>query len=124
MNIFERASRSKLRFASSKGFLSTEDLWELSLERLDTLAKAVNRELKASSEESFIEVKSEKDSEVELALEILKHVIASYIAAREAAKARAENSARREQIAQIIGSKKMIALAEKSVEELEVMLNT
>lgn len=121
MNIFERASRSKLRFPTSKGQVSTEDLWDFSLDRLDTLAKAVNKELKSSCEQSFISEKSEADSELELSLEIVKHVIAAKIAAREAAKNRAVNAAQREQINSIIAAKKSSELASKSLEELEAM---
>ena len=52
MNIFEQASRLKLTFSTNKGQLSVEHLWDLSLDSLDTLAKGVNRELKASEEEA------------------------------------------------------------------------
>ena len=35
--LFITASREKLRFASSKGLLTTEDLWSLSLTSLDAI---------------------------------------------------------------------------------------
>lgn len=76
-HLFLSASRSKLRFSTTKGLLSTEDLWDLSLESLNNIAKAVNRDLKASQEESFIVKRSAADATLELKLEILKHVIAT-----------------------------------------------
>lgn len=74
--MFEKAAKCKLRFQSSKGALSVEDLFDLSLTSLDNLAKDVNRQLKAEVEESFIEKKSQNSSDLELRLDILKHVIA------------------------------------------------
>ena len=43
MSIFEQSSRFKLRFQTNKYLLATEDLWDLSLPIMDTLAKAVNK---------------------------------------------------------------------------------
>ena len=42
-NLFEKASKMKLRFSTTKGVLSTEDLWDLSLESLDRIAKNLKR---------------------------------------------------------------------------------
>ena len=56
MSIFEKASRLQLRFASTKGSLSVEDLWGLSLESLDTLAKAVNKQIKAEIKQIASEI--------------------------------------------------------------------
>ena len=58
-NLFMQATREKFRFESSKGDLSVEQLWDLPLTSrtgfdLDTVAKAVNADLKASNEESFV----------------------------------------------------------------------
>lgn len=76
-NIFIAASREKLRFETNKGFLTTEDLWDLSLVSLDNIAKAVNRKLKDSQEESFIEKKTTATTELDTKLEILKFIIAT-----------------------------------------------
>ena len=39
LNIFEKASKQKLRFVTSKGMISSEDLWDMSLQSLDIIAK-------------------------------------------------------------------------------------
>ncbi len=54
MNIFENASKTKVRFETSKGEVSVEELWDLSLTSLDSIAKVISKELKEASEESFI----------------------------------------------------------------------
>lgn len=116
--MFERAAKRKLRFMSNKGGLSVEDLYDLSLTSLDTLAKGVNRQLKAEAEESFIEKKSATSSDLELQLEILKHVIADKMAVAEASKKRAETIAKKAQIDDILMRKKSQELENMSVEDL------
>lgn len=122
MNIFERASRGKLRFPTSKGHLSTEDLWDLSLQDLDRTAKAINKKLKEEGEESFIAEKSEKSTELSLQIDILKHIISAKLAAQEASKKRSENLAKKAQIEDLILNKKSEDLKGKTVEELTAML--
>lgn len=117
--MFERAAKCKLRFQSSKGSLSVEDLFDLSLTSLDNLAKDVNRQLKAEVEESFIEKKSTSSSELELRLDILKHVIAYKVGVAEASKKRAETLAKKSQIEDILLRKKSQQLEEMSVEDLQ-----
>lgn len=123
MDIFERASRAKLRFSTSKGQLSTEDLWDLSLTSLDTIAKATNKRLKEEAEESFIETKTKESSENQLQLDILKHVISSKLTAQEAAKKRADTMGQIARIKAIIVEKQDKSLTEKSVDDLNAMLN-
>lgn len=80
-NKFEKASRTCLRFESSKGFLTTEDLWVLPLESvtkccLNTLAIEVHTELQTASKISFVTPTTIGHAVLELKLEILKHIIA------------------------------------------------
>lgn len=51
--MFKQASKMKLRFATSKGNLSVEDLWDLSLPVLDKLAVSYDEELAKSPRKSF-----------------------------------------------------------------------
>ena len=66
MNIFERASKQKLRFGTGRGLLSVEEVWELSLTALDALARRVNKELKETDDESFIDAKTTVNTELNL----------------------------------------------------------
>ena len=122
MEIFKKASKIKLRFQTAKGSLSTEELWDLSLQSLDTLAKGVNRSLKASEEESFLTPKSPKDSEEELRLEILKTVIRDKQELAALAADRAAKRERADQIRQLLASKELEALGSKTPEELKAEL--
>lgn len=119
MNIFERASRRKLRFPSDRGELSTEQLWDLDLLSLDKIARTVNTALKSVTEESFIETKPNPAQRgCELQLEIVKHVIASKQADIKAAEARAEKADRRRKLVDALGAKEEEELGKKSKAQL------
>lgn len=84
-NIFEQASREKLRFPSIKGDLVIEQLWDLPLQSsrsntvdLDSVARTVNADLKAVTEESFVQTRTNPvKAQLTLKLDILKHIIAT-----------------------------------------------
>ena len=86
--MYKQASKMKLRFATSKGNLSVEDLWDLSLPALDRLAVSYDEELAKSPRKSFITNDTPSNSELELKFNIVKDVITDKLkdkAAREAA---------------------------------------
>jgi hypothetical protein len=120
--MFEKALKQKLRFDTSKGSISTEDLWDLSLASLNEIAKEVNKKIKASEEESFIDTKTTTSTKDQLKLEVLKFVIADKIATRDAYKARAEKQAQVAKIKSLIANKADEQLANASLEELSAML--
>ena len=74
-NLFEKASKSKFRFNTSKGVLTTEDLWDLSLESLDKVAKELYKKVKESEEVSFISENKKKDEVTSDKLEVVKFII-------------------------------------------------
>lgn len=126
MNIFERAVRAKLRFASSVGDLTTEQLWDLPLiakgERpdLDKLARFVNSGLKSLEEGSFVNVTPDpRKTEAELRLDILKHVIASKLSDKAAAEKAAENAERKRKLLAALASKEEAELVGMTKEQIE-----
>lgn len=125
-NIFEYATRNKLRFASIRGELSAEQLWDVPLRGnrdgfdLNTIAKAANRALKDISEESFIEMtKTPEHTRREMALETVKYVIEVKLAEEETAKARAARKQERDQLLAILAEKQAGKLSELSERELQ-----
>lgn len=134
MNIFELATRQKLRFASAKGDLTTEQLWDLPLQNtsptrdvkvdLDTLARSINHELKAQAEESFVSTKANPlKAQLELKLEIVKHIIADKLAAAEKAKKASDNRAERERLLDVLKRKQDQELENLSPEEIQKRLD-
>jgi hypothetical protein len=126
-NLFEYATRNKLRFPTIKGDLTVEQLWDLPLQsirddfNLDTVAKTVNKALQAASEESFVKTatKTAESTRYEIALEVVKHVIATKIAEVEVAATRAAKRQERDQLLAILAEKQVGEMSELSVKELQ-----
>ena len=128
-NLFLQATREKFRFESSKGDLSVEQLWDLPLTSrtgfdLDTVAKAVNANLKSSNEESFVNVSNNPAvSRLQAQLEVVKAINEVKLVQAEAAKKRAEKAAERQRLMEVLHSKKDQELQGLSVEEIERRLS-
>lgn len=122
INLFELATRKKYRFQTSKGFLSVEELWDLSLTSLDAIARAINKELKATAEESFISTNPTGSRELAYKLELLKHIIGVKMDEQAAAKTRAERRAQLDALKEALARKKDEELGGKSSEELSKMI--
>lgn len=128
MSIFEQASRAKLRFVTTKGALSVEDLWDLPLTSvkgvsLESVAQSVYKSLQETALPSFVNPTTTTGSKEDaLRLELLKHVIAVRKDENlKAAQAR-ENAAKRQRILQIMADRKEGALAQASDDELNKLL--
>lgn len=124
-NIFEYASRNKLRFASSRGELTTEQLWDVPLRstdnfNLNAVAKATNEAVKAANEENFVETsRSSIHTRIETSFEIIKHVIEVKLADEAATKKRSENKIKREKLLTALSEKQDGKLSEMSERELK-----
>lgn len=117
--MFEKASKLKLRFNTSRGSLSTEDLWDLNLESLDKLAISIKKELSETAEQSFIKKKHAGDEVLQLKLDILVHVINVKLEEKEAKRVSAEKAAKRAQILELMQKKELSMLESKSLDELK-----
>lgn len=122
--MFEKASRLKLRFTTPRGSITTEDLWDLPLLALnggpclDDLAKALNRSLKESEEESFVKPKTTSNTTLSLQFEIVKRVIEVKLAEAEAREQAAERKAKKEKLLGLIAEKEDDKLRKTGLAEL------
>ena len=126
--MFEKASRMKVRFVTSKGNLTVEDLWDLPLTSpkgpsLDELAIALNRKIKETSEESFVVKKTTANTRLNLMFDIVKHVIETKMEEAEAAQKRAIKKQQKEKLMGILEEKEDAALRSKDPAELRKMLD-
>lgn len=125
---FEKATRIKLRFATVRGLISVEDLWDVPLTStdgfcLDEIAKTVYRSLENNNEKSFV-LQNNPISEVEeLAFDIVKHVIKVRLEEQEARTNAAAVLTQKKKIISIIASKEDEELASKSIDDLKEMIN-
>lgn len=124
--LFEMASQFKFRYPY-KGLITTEDLWDLSMSQLDTVYKALNKELNVTQEDGLIITKSAdegvKANELRNKLEIVKYIFNAKQQAAELQRMAAENAAKKQHILGILAQKKENALQNMSEEELTQMLN-
>lgn len=121
MNIFEYAVENKLRFPY-KGNISTEDLYDLTVEELDTIFKTLNREVKKSNEESLLEKKSDANIRLNVKIEIIKEIVAKKLAEIEASKTAVIKKQKNEKIMELIAQKQDENLRNLSIDELQKML--
>lgn len=127
MNIFEQASRMKLRFKTDVGPLSADELWDLplskptgnSINNLNALAVDLNRQLKAT-EESFVD-DTKRDAVLQLRFDVVKHIIDVRKAENSAKTEAKQKESQRAKLDELIAQKKGEALSGKSIEELEAL---
>jgi len=125
-DLFKLATKEKYRFNTSKGRLSVEDLWDLSLEDLDALYKDLRKEQEKDSGESLLSNTSltRKQKALNNSIEIIKVIVSDKLEAKERAAKAAERRAQNQRILEIMADKQDAALKEKSLEELQAMLET
>lgn len=120
--IFEFATRNKVRFPF-KGMISVEDLWDLSLTNLDSIYKTLNKQVKQSEEESLLNTKASVDTELEVQIAIVKHIVSVKLAEKEAAEKASAKKAQKQKIMSIIATKENEALQNSSIDDLKKMLD-
>lgn len=120
-NVFEVASQKKFRYPY-KGMITTEDLWDLSLEQLDIVYKTLNKELLASMEGSLMTATTE-NPDLHAKIAIVKHIFDNKRAVIEFNKMAAERAAKKQHILDVIAKKRDDALENLSEDELVAMLN-
>ena len=120
--IFEYATRNKVRFPF-KGMISVEDLWDLSLTNLDSIYKTLNKQVKQSEEESLLSTKASVDTELEVQIAIVKHIVSVKLAEKEAAEKASAKKTQKQKIMSIIATKENEALQNSSIDDLKKMLD-
>lgn len=120
--IFEFATRNKVRFPF-KGMISVEDLWDLSLTNLDSIYKTLNKQVKQSEEESLLSTKTSVDTELEVQIAIVKHIVTVKLEEKDAFEKASAKKAQKQKIMSIIATKQDEALQNSSIDELKKMLD-
>ena len=127
-DLYKAAAMHKIQFASTRGALMVQDLFDLPLISkngfdLDTVAKTANRELKELAEESFVERQpNSKQAIAQLKLDIVKDVIQTK---QEAVKAQAQakiNADEKQRLLGLLAKHDEKALEGLSREELEARI--
>lgn len=120
--LFERASRLRITYATRSGVLDVGDLWTLPLSRLDDVAKTLHRELREQETVSFVDDPPKKDEAKQVAFDVVKRVIEVIKGERATAAEQETRAALRQKVAAIIEEKQDGELRGKSLAELQEML--
>lgn len=127
MNIFEFASRNKLRFQTAQGYISVEELWELPLSsktgRANLDAVAINLHAKLQTTQlSFVQKETVNNQADQVAFDIVKYIIEVRLA-EAAAKADAESrKERKHQLLTLLAEKQTEELRGKTSEEIQALI--
>ena len=128
MNIFEQATRAKIRFSTPVGMLSVEDLWDLPLTsnagrpNLDGIAMSLYQDLGDNVQVSFVNKSVAKDEVSQLKFDIVKHIIDTRLAEQAAASEARVKSEKKQRILEIINQKEDATLMASSIDELKATL--
>jgi hypothetical protein len=122
MDNFKQASKQKLRVSTTKGNLSVEQLWDLSLTDLDTLAVELETAYNESKGKSFLTKKTSKDKDIKLAFDVTLEILEAKVQDNNRITEEKERKEHNQKILGIIAEKKEDALKGKSLKELEAML--
>ena len=120
-NMFEVAVRTKMRFPF-KGSVSVEDLWDLSVRNLDLVFKVLNSELRQVEEESLLQTRTAQDRELDLQIEIVKHIVGVKLEEKVQRLEANERKEKKQKIMGILSDKQDESLKNMSMDELSNML--
>lgn len=122
-DLFKVAAKKKYRF-NYKGSITVEDLWDLSVEELDSIYKRLKAQQRNNSEESLLQSISKEDKELTNKIDIIRTIVSDKLITKERALKAAEKKAQNQRILEIMADKQDAALKEKSIDELKAMLDT
>lgn len=124
MDIFKRASREKLRFETSKGVLSAEQLWDLPQSGLASAIKNVKKILQKDNDDdlNFLDDAKVVDKVNQLRFEILKDVYLTKKTEAEEARNKVAIKEHNEEILALIAEKEKSEMKEKGIDDLKKML--
>lgn len=117
--MYKVASKMKLRFATVKGNLSVEDLWDLSLIALDKMAVAIDDEISKSPRKSFIAETTPENEVAKLKLNILKDIIETKMKEKNDKESEKRKQSERNKLLEILAKKEEASLENLSIEELK-----
>ena len=114
-----KAARKKWRFATTKGHMTFEDLWDLNLEALDKVAVALDEKIQKGGRKSFIAKRTESMAEEQGMFDLVAYVIETKMAEADAAKDRAARASQKQFLEDLKKRKQIASLENLSLEDIE-----
>ena len=122
-NLFEMATRNKMRFPSTTGELSVDDLWDLSDKDLDVVYKNLKDQEVKSSEESLLD-DANVDPKLTAAIGIVKYIFTTKRNERLAEKERINKKLTQRKYIDALSKKQDEAIEKMSEAELRAMIDS
>lgn len=122
MENYKLAIKQKLRIQTTKGLLSLEQLFDLSIDDLDALAVSLDEQYNKSGKKSFLNKSSAKDKTTKLMLDIVVDVLNTKAEDRDIEQTRLENKRHNEKIYAALEDVENSELKGKSKKQLLGML--
>lgn len=121
--MYKEATKRALRFNTTRGGLSAEQLWNLPLAELDALVISYEEAAATGKRKSYLtSTETAEDKELALRKDIALDILKTRIADADAAKVAADRKAWKNRIRLLIENKKDQELENKSLDELEKLL--
>ena len=120
-NVFMEATRKKMRFPSTKGMLTVEDLWDLNSNALNEVYMQLKSE-KKEDDGLLPTSNSAYNQEIDVKLEIIRCIYDSKVYAQKVQESNEARRQQKEKIKEILKDREDGALKNKTTEELEEML--
>lgn len=122
MDNYKKAIFDGTRIQTTKGPMSAEQLCQLSIPDLDSLAVSLEIAHNESGKKSFVRKSTAKDKEAKFKFDLVLDILNTKVELAEAAAAKAERKAKNEKIMAIIADKQDESLKGKTVKQLYAML--
>lgn len=126
MNIIEKSVQEGYTFNTTKGLITTQDLYGLPLTStraniitLNSVAISLNREIKEATEESFVDDVSPANKLLESKLEVVKHVIKFKKDKTKAAQDASQKKAALQELLELKDRKLQEQKSEMSMEDID-----
>lgn len=121
--MYKQASKMKLRFTgSSHAAITPEDLRDLPLEELDTIAQQCQKEAENKTTSFIKDVKPVNEAAV-LRFKIVQDVIKDRLAERDASVTAQKNAQQKQMLLALKAQKQADGFADLSIEELDQLIN-
>jgi D-ribose pyranose/furanose isomerase RbsD len=118
MDIFMKATKQKVRWNTTKGVLSVEDVWDLSLEQLNAEAIKLNKEIKEMGEENFLDDTPSVSPVMKLRFDVVIAIMEHKKELKLASETRAKNKAEKEKLLRLLEQREDEEMAEMPKEEI------
>jgi beta-glucosidase-like glycosyl hydrolase len=125
--MFKNAIKSKFRFETTKGMVSTEDLFDMPLSSrngfdLDTVAITLDTQIKSTSDISFVKQTTTVNKELAEKLEIVKSIISEKLLEQASKQVALAKASQKEFLQGVLKEKQVDAVKSLSIEEIQEQL--